>query len=75
MNKNKWTAPYLPIEILALKLAEEAGEVAREITDSYFGKGDRETLRRNLVDELEQVEFIARTMRKRLENGGVDKLT
>jgi NTP pyrophosphatase (non-canonical NTP hydrolase) len=35
MNLKKWRRPGVPVEVLALKLCEEAGEVANEITDGW----------------------------------------
>lgn len=62
MNKKKWKNPNVPIEILALKLAEEVGEVSREITDAPGGKLSK--LR--LAEELGHVIFIASTLRDRI---------
>lgn len=78
MKKRRWTDPDVPITILALKLAEEVGEVTRELCDDYFimsmGRPvppnafpvGPESAKRT-ISELKHVEFIARTLRKRLE--------
>lgn len=73
MDKSRWTNPKLPLEILALKLVEEVGEVAKEITDEYMivgGEVDREMsrmFRKHAATELEHVEFLAKTLRKRIK--------
>lgn len=70
MNKKKWRDPKIPIEMLGLKLAEEAGEVAREITDGYFDAVsymDREH-RASLLEELNHVLFIAEELHRRVNN-------
>jgi len=73
MNKAKWTATDLPLEFLALKLTEEVGEVAKEITDAlvieegeYIGHNDPNTER--ILTELEHVEFLVKTLRSRIVN-------
>lgn len=68
MNKARWTKPNIPLQVLALKLVEECGEVANELTDAYItGNGVQLD---SLLEELEHVEFIARTMRNKI---GLDR--
>lgn len=64
MNKRKWTRKSVPVSMLALKLCEEAGEVAREITDA---KIDGKPYDENVLTELDHVIFIASIMRERLQ--------
>lgn len=72
MDKKKWQNPRIPLSTLALKLAEEVGEVSTIITDAQFAghgiydgpltKPERE----HLIEELDHVRFIASQMKKRL---------
>ena len=74
MKKQRWLNPNIPLPILALKLTEEVGEVAKEITDEYMtvgGESDWNATRRmDTIIELEHVEFLAKTLRKRIEDLG-----
>lgn len=78
MNRERWTHPDLPIEVLALKLTEECGEVSKEITDVWVIEGNSafipdmpkkqlEKRRASLLEELEHVIFIAKTIRERVK--------
>jgi NTP pyrophosphatase (non-canonical NTP hydrolase) len=68
MNRDKWTDPNVPLEILALKLSEEVGEVSREITDENWPhEGDWDDDRRErLLEELNQVVFLANVIKERV---------
>lgn len=70
MNRAKWRNPNVPLTSLALKLAEEVGEVATEVGDMHFVDPedvDMIALHRNAaLAELEHVQFIAKTLKKRL---------
>jgi len=74
MNKAKWIKPDVPLEMLALKLVEEVGEVAKEITNEGMLFGGNPTsemsqmFRNHAVRELEHVEFIAKTLRRRIRD-------
>ena len=79
MNRKRWQDPTIPLEVLALKLTEEAAEVGTEISDMHFidrpnawitqeqyknRVGGRLT---KALEELEHVEFIAGVLRARIE--------
>ena len=66
MNKTKWGNPTIPITILALKLTEETGEVATEITDAFM---DDDLHADKLLTELDHVIFIANVLRTRVTSG------
>lgn len=67
VNKAKWTLGNVPMVTLAAKLAEEVGEVAKEILDAdedgYVMPG---SLRR-IEDEATQVEFLASVIKSRAQ--------
>lgn len=79
VNIVKWTDPTLPIEFLTLKLVEEVGEVAREITDAivwetddvsegfYEYVGHNMPRKKETIKELKQIESLAKTLRNRIE--------
>lgn len=64
MNRKKWSSHEISIPILALKLVEEVGEVAKEIC--YAETHEKVELHPNIIEELKQVEFLARTLRLRV---------
>jgi hypothetical protein len=64
MNKRKWSDPGIPIEVLGLKLCEEAAEVGTEISDAAL-KVSKTVNVKKILDELDHVEFIAKQLRKR----------
>lgn len=70
MNRKKWDNDVVPIPILALKLAEEVGEVSKEITDAHFDRyGLNNDVRQDrILEELEHVEFLAQVLRDRIKN-------
>lgn len=74
MNKKKWRDPSVPLPILALKLAEEAGEVANAITDDFMTLDLTPQLQherwRALDEELDHAIFIAETMKSRIRLTG-----
>lgn len=70
MNRKKWTEKQHTQEEWFAKLAEEFGEVAREITNRFDGQADDKTAWQ-LENELEHVEFIARSWRQAIFNGHV----
>lgn len=63
MNLTAWAKQGVPIEILALKLCEEAGEVSTEVTDGWK-RGEIDRLK--MLDELDQVIAIAGILKERL---------
>lgn len=64
MSHKKWRRKKVPLEMIALKLAEEVGEVTKELTDAHFsGKLDR----KNLKEELDQVIRLANTLKERIK--------
>lgn len=63
MNLKKWAKPGVPLEVLALKLCEEVGEVSGEITDGWKRDGiDRKAA----LEELDHVIGLAEIMKDRL---------
>lgn len=63
MKKKNWVdAPEL---IQALKLCEEAGEVAKEFTEAH--QRGREVDRKKLNNELNHVEHLVAMLRRRFE--------
>ena len=85
MKKSRWADPTIPLEVLALKLCEEAAEVGTEITDLFTHEAQLpispKEMQRNQVnalvraeEELEHVEFIAQCLRMRIKDE-LDKLT
>lgn len=77
MNRRKWLDPEVPLELVALKLAEETGEVANIITDNLMAhKGPMlasELL--HLVEECEHVIFLAHLIQSRAQKEQIKKLT
>lgn len=74
MNKAKWQDPMVPMTILGLKLCEEAGEVATELSDAFMGgvPSALHTVRAGeLIEELDHVIFIAETMKGRVRRNGM----
>lgn len=78
MNKAKWSNPAVPLEILALKLSEEAAEVGNEISDALIsplgqvrvGKDLNiriDQARQEILTEISHVEFLCSVLRGRLE--------
>lgn len=67
MNLRKWSDPEVPLEIVALKLAEETGEVANIITDNLMAHQGpmREREVGHLIDECEHVIFLASVIKNR----------
>lgn len=67
MNRDKWTDPSVPMVTLVAKLAEEVGEVAKEILDAdedgYVMSG---SLKR-IEMEADQVEFLASVIKSRAQ--------
>lgn len=64
MTFKTWRSKNRTLEQLALKLCEEAGEVAKEINDaSVRGRKPR----KNALVELDHVDEISRILRARLE--------
>jgi NTP pyrophosphatase (non-canonical NTP hydrolase) len=64
MNLNKWERPEVPLEILALKLCEEAGEVAKELADGWKRGG---VDRGKLIEELNHVVALAKVLQERCD--------
>jgi NTP pyrophosphatase (non-canonical NTP hydrolase) len=62
MNLKVWERKGVPLEVLALKLCEEAGEVSKEITDGWR---NGEVDRRKLKAELDHVIDIAKILKDR----------
>jgi hypothetical protein len=71
MNRNRWQQPDIPLPTLALKLGEEAGEVGNVLTDADpFMLGEHNISSgafRHMVEELDQVVFIASVMQSRVQ--------
>lgn len=73
MNKQKWSSNEIPLPVLALKLVEEVGEVANEITDAYFitenpmGQWELDMHFNAALDEIKHVQFLAEQLRRRIE--------
>lgn len=65
MNLKRWKNPEVPISMLALKLCEEAGEVANEITDGWQ-TGTGKVSRKRAVEEVDHVIAIAEILKARL---------
>lgn len=63
MRLKFWAKKGVPIEILALKLCEEAGEVSKEITDGWK---NGEINRRKMIAELDHVIEIATILKGRV---------
>lgn len=77
MNKRRWRNPEMPIEVIALKLAEEVGEVAKEITDLWVEEDDAAgslafrrkmtlTDKDRIATELDHVAFLFTVLRSRI---------
>lgn len=64
MNRRKWENQQHGRAELFAKLAEEFGEVARLMADSYEGK----EVSSRLVEELDHVEFIASVFKNTEQN-------
>lgn len=64
MNRSKWKSNRKDIPLLALKLAEEAGEVAAEAVNISTDGKNADVYLRQMHDELEQVEFIVKVLRR-----------
>lgn len=63
MKLSRWNNPKVSLETLALKLCEEVGEVAKEITEGLISaKGINE---RKLIEELDHVIDIAKILKGR----------
>jgi len=67
MNLTKWKDPRVPIEVLALKLCEEAGEVAKEMTEAWERHGKPH--RNHTIDELDHVIALAEILKERVRDG------
>lgn len=69
MIKRKWLNPEIPLEVLALKLCEEAAEVGTEITDAIMS-GELLSYpfihEAEILVELEHVEFLVSVIRNRV---------
>lgn len=63
MNKANWIRTSVPLEILALKLSEEAAEVGTEITDAYKHAIDWDA--EKVIEECDHVIFFAQLIRDR----------
>lgn len=73
MNKQKWSSNEIPLPVLALKLVEEVGEVAKEITDAYFitenpdGDWALDMHFNAALSEIKHVLFLAEQVKRRIE--------
>lgn len=73
MNKQKWANREIPLPVLALKLVEEVGEVAAEITDAYFitenpdGEWALDMHFNAALSEINHVLFLAEQVKRRIE--------
>lgn len=67
MKFSRWGTSEVPIELVALKLCEEAGEVGKVISHNVVAGGG--TMRRreleHLIVECEHVIFLAEAIRRR----------
>lgn len=71
MNKAKWLNPDVPIELLVLKLSEEAAEVGTEISDMWMNGETMSppfTRAAELEIELDHVEFFCAVIRGRINS-------
>lgn len=59
MNKEKWTRPTVTFAHLGVKLAEETGEVASEISDACELNFADEAHLQRIIKEAQHVLFIA----------------
>lgn len=74
MRLENWR--HAPLGILGMKLAEEAGEVCKVLTDAWKHRTSPEHAtpltahsRKKLREEIGHVEAICREITKRLDNG------
>lgn len=72
MNKQKWKNPRIPLTVLTLKLAEEVGEISRELTDASHVDGNlgvenyNDTEIQRLLTEANDAVFLATEIQSRL---------
>ena len=67
MQKQKWRNLEITATVLALKLAEEVGEIAKEVVELETSNRNRQQHMKRALDEIEQAEFILRQLKRRLD--------
>jgi NTP pyrophosphatase (non-canonical NTP hydrolase) len=67
MNLRQWKSKKVPIEVLALKLCEESGEVAKELTEAWK-RGNKPNISRT-ISELDHVIAFAEILKERVRDG------
>lgn len=65
MNPRNWSDA--PFSVLGLKLAEEAGEVCKEMADAWKDGKSFEGEKKELLREISHVEMVCAVLRKRIE--------
>ena len=73
MKKEQYEGVSLEDELWLAKLSEEVGEVARARVDAIRHPTMKRRHQRQVIKELEHVEFIARCFREDLQRRGYER--